>query len=125
MHALSRMIDATATGGAILDLQVIRPDPYVELDGRILGRIDGAGLFAWADSATAAVEVQIAAGRLVEQAVDDHEVRNHYPNGADLVEDVAGSKRALPVQLVPVIRTVERPLVVRERCRLRLLRPVG
>lgn len=125
MHALSRMIDATAPGGAILDLQVIRPDPYVELDGRLLGRIDGTGLFAWADAATAAVEAQLAAGRLVEEAVDDHEVRKHYPDGVELVEDVAGSKRELPAALVPVVRTIERPLVVRERCRLRRLRVEG
>lgn len=125
MHALSRMIDAAAPGGGILDLQVIRPDPYVELDGRVLGRIDGTALFVWADAATAAVEVQIALGRLVEEAVDDHDVRKHYPDGADLVEDVAGSKRELPTMLVPVVRTIARPLVVRERCRLRRLRVVG
>ena len=52
MNALSQMIDATVPGGLILDLQVIRPDPYVELDGRVVARIDGEPLFGWADAAS-------------------------------------------------------------------------
>jgi len=83
VNALSRMIEACTLGGLILDLQVIRPDPYVELEGEVVGRIDGEPLFAWADAATAAVEARIAAGDLVEEAVDDHEVRKHYSDGAD------------------------------------------
>jgi hypothetical protein len=43
------MIEAVRPGGAILDLQVIRPDPQVELDGRVAAPIDGAALFSWAD----------------------------------------------------------------------------
>lgn len=124
MDALSRMIEAAAPGGLILDLQVIRPDPYVELDGEVVARIDGAGLFAWADAATAAVDARIAAGDLVEEAVDDHDVRKRYSAGADLVEDVAGSKRRFPEEVVPVLQRIDRTLVVRERCRGRRLRVV-
>src|SRR5687767_12496070 len=98
------MIEATAPGGLILDLQVIRPDPFVELDGEVVARIDGEPLFAWADAATAAVEARIAAGDLAEEAVDDHDVRKHYSDGADLAEDVAGSKRRLPDEVVPIVQ---------------------
>lgn len=122
MNVLSRMIEAVAPGGLILDLQVIRPDPQVLLDGRIVARIDGEPLFAWADAATAAVDGRITAGDLVEEAIDDHEVRKHYSDGAELVVDVAGSKRRLPEQVVPMLQAIGRPLVVRERCRLRRLR---
>jgi hypothetical protein len=122
VNALSKMSDAAAPGGLILDLQVIRPDPYVELDGEVVARIDGEPLFEWADAATAAIETRIAAGDLVEEAIDDHDVRKHYSNGADLVEDVAGSKRRLPEEAVPVLGRIARPLVVRERCRVRRLR---
>jgi hypothetical protein len=124
VNALSQMIDAAVPGGLILDLQVIRPDPYVELAGEVVARIDGEPLFAWADAATAAVEARIAAGDLVEVAVDDHDVRKHYSDGADLVEDVAGSKRRFPDEVVPMLERVHQPLVVRERCRLRALRVV-
>lgn len=119
------MIDATVPGGLILDLQVIRPDPYVELDGEVIARLDGAPLFAWADAATAAVEDRITAGDLVAEAADDHDVRKHYSNGAELVEDVAASKRNLPEDAVPMLAKIERPLLVRERCRARRLRVSG
>lgn len=122
VNALSQMVNAAAPGGLILDLQVIRPDPFVELDGKVVARVDGEPLFAWADAATAAVEARIAAGDLVEEAVDDHEVRKHYSDGADLVADVGSSKRRFPDEVIPVLAAIEQPLVVRERCRLRRLR---
>ena len=122
MSALSRMIDAARRGGHILDLQVVRPDPLIELDGRAIAHINGTALFAWADAAVAAIDARIAAGDLVEEAVDDHDVRKHYSDGHDLVDDVAASKRSLPERFVPTLRAVDRPLVVRERCRTRRLR---
>ena len=121
MNALSRMIAAVGPGGLILDLQVIRPDPRVELDGRVVGEIDGDRLFRWADAATAAVDARIAAGDLVEEAVDDHEVCKHYSDGAELVEDVAGSKRRFPEEVVPRLATINEPVRTRENCRLRRL----
>ena len=122
MDVLDRMLEATAPGGVILDLQVIRPDPKVEADGRLVCQIDGEPLFRMADAATAAVEARIAAGHLVEDAVDDHDVRKHYSDGAELVDDIAESIRELPPEHVPRLRELKQPLVVRERCRLRRLR---
>jgi len=116
------MLEATTPGGVILDLQVIRPDPKVEVDGRAVCEIDGEPLFRMADAATAAVDARIAAGDLVEEAVDDHDVRKHYSDGAELVEDIAQSIRDLAAERVPELRALKRPLVVRERCRLRRLR---
>ncbi len=122
MDVLDRMLAAVAPGGVVLDLQVIRPNPQVELDGAVVCEIDGEPLFEWADAATAAIDTRAAAGDLVEEAVDDHDVRKHYPDGADLLDDFAGSKRRLPAAAVPLVRPIERPLSVRERCRLRRLR---
>jgi hypothetical protein len=122
VDVLDRMLQAVAPGGIVLDLQFVPPNPRVELAGRVIGEIDCGRLFRLAAAATAAVDARIAAGELVEEAVDDHDVLKHFPNGADLVEDVAGSERRLPAAFVPVARTIEEPLVVRERCRLRRLR---
>lgn len=122
MHVLRNMITAVKPGGPILDLQVIRPDPRVETDGRVVCEIDGQPLFRLADAAVSAVGAAIAAGRLVEEAVDDHDVRKHYRTGADLVADFAGKERKLPTDAVPTVRALEHPCVVRERCRLRRLR---
>ena len=121
MNALSKMIEAAA-GGVILDLQMVRPDPFIELDGEAVARIDASSLFEWADAATAAVDARIAAGDLVEEAVDDHDVLKHYADGRELIDEVAQSRRTLPQEFVPVLEAITRPLVVRERCRLRRLR---
>ena len=122
MDVLDRMLEAVVSGGIVLDLQFVPPHPQVELDGRVIGEIDCGRLFSMAAAATAAVDARISAGELVEEAVDDHDLRKHYPNGADLVADVAGSERRLPRAFAPVAQAIEEPLVVRERCRLRRLR---
>jgi hypothetical protein len=121
VHVLGNMVAAVKPGGVVLDLQVIRPNPSVEAGGRVVCEIDGEPLFRMADAATAAVDALIGAGALLEQAVDDHDVRKHYDSGADLVDDFADKKRTLPSQAVPHLLTLTQPSVVRERCRLRRL----
>ena len=121
VHVLRNMVDAVKPGGLVLDLQVIRPHPTVEVEAQVVCEIDGAPLFHMADAATAAVNALVQTGRLVEQAVDDHDVREHYANGAALVDAFAGKKRQLPSNALSRLRTLDRPCVVRERCRLRRL----
>jgi hypothetical protein len=120
VHVLRRMVEAVAPGGHVLDLQVVRPNPMVEADGRDVCEIDGSPLFLTADAATAAVDALVEAGRLLEQAVDDHDVRKHYDDGADLVHGFSDKRRSLPEAELPALRTLG-PCAVRERCRLRLL----
>jgi hypothetical protein len=115
------MVEAVKVGGIVLDLQVIWPNPQVECDGRILCEIDGEPLFRTADAATAAVDALILAGGLLEEAVDDHDVRKHYVNGADLVDDFTDKQRRLPDTALPHLIQLEQPCLVRERCRLRRL----
>jgi hypothetical protein len=122
VHVLRNLVTAVRPGGLVLDLQVIRPDPRVEADGRVVCEIDGEPLFRLADAAAAAVDAFVAEGRLIEEAVDDHDVREHYPTGADVVADFAGRERKLPADSVPTLRALTRPCMVRERCRLRRLR---
>ncbi len=121
MDVLRNLVGAVKPGGLVLDLQVIRPNPSVEVDRRVVCEIEGEPLFSMADAATGAVDALIGGGRLVEQAVDDHDVRKHYDNGADLVDDFADKKRQLPNSAVPGLMALVRPCTVRERCRLRRL----
>jgi hypothetical protein len=122
VYVLRNMVDAVRPRGDVLDLQVIRPNPRVEVDGRMLCEIDGEPLFQKADAATAAVGALVAAGRLLEQAVDDHDVAKHYRTGVDLVDDFADKERRLPDDAASSLSDVMRPCVVRERCRLRRFR---
>ena len=121
MHVLRNMIEAVRPGGLVLDLQVIRPDPVIECRGEDVCEIDGEPLFAYADAARAAVDAAIAAGELVEEAVDDHDVRKHYANGADVVDEFAAKERKIKEQDVPRVLALTEPCRLRERCRLRRL----
>ena len=122
MYVLGRMVAAVEPGGHVLDLQVIRPDPVVEVDGRVVCEIDGEPLFSSADAAAAAVDDLVHRGTLLEEAVDDHDVREHYTDGADLVAAYATRRRQLPRDRLPVLARLARGCAVRERCRLRRLR---
>src|SRR5262245_16456401 len=115
------MVTAVCPGGTVLDLQVIRPNPLVESDGRILCEVDGEPLFLRADAATAAIDALVCRGVLAEEARDDHDVRCHYPTGADLVDDFEDSQRRLPEAAIEHLRAMTQPFVLRERCRLRRL----
>jgi hypothetical protein len=122
VHVLRRLREALVPDGIVLDLQVIRPNPIVEVDGRAVCEIDGRPLFVWADAARAAVDLLVSERLLVEEAVDDHDVRKHYKSGAELVADFVGKERTLPAEMVPNLRAVTSECIVRERCRLRRLR---
>jgi hypothetical protein len=121
VHVLRNMVEAVKPGGLVLDLQVIRPNATAEVDGRFVCEVDGDPLFRTADAATDAIDAHIRTERLVEQAVDDHDVRMHYANGSELVDDFTGKKRQLPDRAVPGLHALAQPCVVRERCRLRRL----
>ena len=87
MHVLRRFREAVIPGGIVLDLQVIRPHPRVEAEGRLVYVADGSPLFEGADAAQAAVDLFVDEGLFIEEAVDDHDMLKHYENGADLVQD--------------------------------------
>ena len=122
MDVLDNMVRAIRPGGTVLDLQVIRPDPVIETDGRVVGKIDGEPLFRSADAAVAAIDALVRDGRLVDEAADEHDVLKHYANGPELVADFADKERRLPADAVPALRALDEPCAVRERCRLRRLR---
>ena len=96
----------------MLDLQVIRPNPVVEYGGKDLCEVEGSELFATAEPAAAEVDAMVAAGLLVEEARDDHDVRKHYGSGAELVADFEDSSRDLPAEWIPRLSRSSR----RARC---------
>jgi len=122
VDVLGNMVEAVKPGGLVLDLQVIRPNPRAETEGQFICEIDGEPLFRKADAAKTAVDALVAEGRLVEEAVDDHDVLKHYEDGADLFDDWARGDRRPADEQVPILLAVTRGCVSRERCRLRRLR---
>src|SRR6476661_3378364 len=63
------MAKAVPSGGTVLDLQVIRPNPRVEIGDEFFCEVDGEPLFRRADAAVSAVDALIGQGRLSEQAI--------------------------------------------------------
>jgi hypothetical protein len=124
-HVLSRFRDALAPDGLMLDLQVVRPNPVVEVAGEVACEIEGGPLFATADPAAGAVDAMVESGLLAEEATDDHDVRKHYASGEELVEDFETSRRDLPASWIPRLARMSGPCAVRERCRTRRLRRIG
>jgi hypothetical protein len=122
VNVLDNMLAATRKGGLILDLQVVPVTPTVEADGRVICDVDSETLFARARAATAAIDALIRQGRLAEGAIDNHDVRKHYQDGRELLEDLAGQEERLPANALPTLRTVDSECVIRHACRLRLLR---
>jgi hypothetical protein len=120
------MVKAVRPGGTVLDLQVIKPNPRIEVGDRLICELDAAPLLERADAATAAIGAEIQHGRLVEEAADDHDARTHFANGADLVADFTDKELArLPKHVVPELLAVTEPCVRRDRCRLRRLTSPG
>jgi hypothetical protein len=121
VNVLHNMIRAVRPGGIILDLQVIRPDPRVELAGEFICEIDGTALFKKADAATEAIDAAIAVGTLTDQAAGDHDVLSHYPTGRELIEDFQDKTRQIPEEAIGRLSAIGRQVSIRERCRLRRL----
>jgi hypothetical protein len=124
VHVLRRLRETLVPDRIVLDLQVIRPHPLVEVDGTVACEIDGSPLFVGADAARAAVDLLVGEQLLEEEAVDDHDVLKHYVNGAALVDDFETGERKIPAAAIPPLQAVERECVVRERCRVRRLRRI-
>lgn len=125
MHVLRRFREALVPGGVLLDLQVIPPDPVVEVDGSVVCSIDGSYLLDAAAAATLVVDELVACALLREEAVDDHDVLRHFGSGSSLVEHFEASKRSVPPDAIPLLKAIEGLCIVRERCRLRRLRTAG
>jgi len=87
----------------------------------LICEIDGRPLFEKADAAVDAVDAMAGSGRLIQEAIDDHDVCKHYPNGTDLVDDFKDTARRISEEAIPRLRAITRPLLVREHCRLRRL----
>lgn len=122
MYVLGKMIEAVRPGGVILDLQVTRPEPRIEVDGRLVCRLEAEPLLSQADAATAAVDAEVRRGRLAEEAVDEHDACTHFADGAELVADFGDKEGiALPEHAISELLAVAEPCVRRDRCRLRRL----
>jgi hypothetical protein len=62
VHVLRNMVEAVKPGGLVLDPQVIRPNPTVEVDGQAVCEIDGEPCACRKPSLAERVLISAAAG---------------------------------------------------------------
>jgi SAM-dependent methyltransferase len=125
VRALRRFREALAPGGTILDLQVVAPEPTVEVNGEVVCRLEGGALLDDAATAAAVIDDEIARGLLREEAVDDHDVLRHFSTGASLIEHLRTTARPVAAGAAPLLKASARPHIIRETCRLRRLRRIS
>jgi hypothetical protein len=118
------MVEAVKVGGLVLDLQVIRPNPRVEVEGQHLCDLDGSARFRMADAAVGAVDALVAGGRLLEEAALDHDVLKHFASGPALLADCERTGRRPTDEARPRLSALAHACATRERCRLRRLRVI-
>ena len=110
-------------GGIILDLTSVPPAASLELDVRMLGRLDQRDFLARAAKTEEAVELLLAEGLLAEEASVALAVLKHFDSGPEAIEDMDGRRvTRLPRRLRGTLEHTGRPLVERSHCLLRRLR---
>lgn len=122
VRVLHRCRVALVPGAVMLDLQVIPPEPVVEVYGAAICSLEDGGLLDDAATATGVVDELVERGLLYEDGVDDHEVLHHCSSGPALIEYFQPKRRSIPVHAIPLLAATDRPCVVREACRMRRLR---
>lgn len=110
-------------GGVLLHLTCMPPPAGIEVDGRLLGRLDQTRFLERVARTEEAVELLISERQLVEEASLVHDVLKHHASGADLIADVgARAYSSVPQALETKLTEVTGPVVERTACLLRRLR---
>jgi hypothetical protein len=88
VDVLRRLLAALVPGGLVVDLTMAPPDEVVEVEGEIVGHLDGSLFFPRALAAGAGLDELAADGLLELVREDPVTVIVRYPTGNDLVEDI-------------------------------------
>jgi len=110
-------------GGLLLHLTCVPPPAAIEVDGRLLGRLDESAFLDRVARTEEAVELLIAEGLLVDEASLAHDVLKHYGTGAAAIADIDERPFIrIPAPLRKELTDVAGPVVERTACLLRRLR---
>ena len=123
MGVLRNVLRMCEPGGILLHLTCLPPAAAIEVEGRVLGRLDQRRFLERVARTEEAVDLLIAEELLVEEASLAHDVLKHYDTSADLIADI-GERRfsRVPATLERKLAGTTRPVVERTRCLLRRLR---
>lgn len=119
MHVLRNVTEGIVPGGALVEVQSVRPWPRIEVGDRVAGVIDATAFFERADANNAVLE-RWPPLRL--EAEDAHEVRTRADSGPALVAWFEGKARPLSDDLRGALLETPGPCALREGCRTRRFR---
>lgn len=124
MDVLRRLLEALVPGGVVVDLLAVPPNEQVEVDGEVVGELDGSRFFPRGLAAAAGLDQLVEEGLLVPAGEEQRfTILIRYPSGPESVEDVA--KRTytrMPPGLARRLERISGPVAVRESSLVRSLR---
>jgi hypothetical protein len=123
VDVLRQLLRSLAPGGLVVDLLSVPPPERVEVDGEVLGELDGSRFFPRALAAAAGLDALAAEGILLHEYEERFPIFVRYRIGADLVEDVAQREYTrMPPGLARRVRAIEGPCEIRDSCLVRRFR---
>jgi hypothetical protein len=123
VDVLRRLLRSLVPGGLVVDLLSVPPPERVEVNGELIGELDGSAFFPRALAASAGLDALAAEDVLVHEHEERFPIFVRYPTGADLAEDVARREYTrLPAALGRRVRAIAGPCEIRDNCLVRRFR---
>ena len=126
VDVLRKLLQALVPDGVVVDLTAVPPNAQVEVDGAVLGELDGRAFFPRAQEATAGLDALAREGLLLLEGEERFTVLVRYPTGRDAVEDVAQrTYTRMPACLARRVEAIAGPVAIREHSLVRRFRKVA
>jgi hypothetical protein len=123
VDVLRRLLRSLVPDGLVVDLLSVPPPERVEVNGELIGELDGSAFFPRALAAAAGLDALAAEGVLVHEHEERFPIFVRYPSGGDLVEDVARREYTrMPASLGRRVRAIAGPCEIRDNCLVRRFR---
>lgn len=125
VDVLRKLLRSLVVGGVVVDLLSVPPPERVEVDGELIGELDGSAFFPRALAAAAGLDALVTEGILVHEHEERFPIFVRYPRGADLVDDVAQrTYTRVPAALARRVRAIDGPCEIRDNCLVRRFRKI-
>jgi hypothetical protein len=126
VDVLRHLLEALDPDGLVVDLLSVPPPERVEVDGEVVGELDGSRFFPRALAAAAGLDALAAEGVLVHEYEERFAILVRYLTGADLVDDVSQREHTrIPVDLARAVGAIEGPCAIRDNCLVRRFRKIA
>jgi hypothetical protein len=123
VDVLRKLLRSLVPGGLVVDLLSVPPPERVEVDGEVIGELDGSAFFARALPAAAGLDALALEGVLVHEYEERFPIFVRYSSGAELVEDVALRENTrMPAALARRVDAIAGPCEIRDSCLVRRFR---